>query len=97
LYLEILLFKIRNGQSYKSSLKKFNLLTKNRFNLINIENDNGNKHNKKGRASLTEPNTNALIWTKRNRQPITFKKIDNEVKKDNEENKILEEYGMEVK
>ena len=72
LYLEILLHKIRNGQSYSASLKKFNLLTKNRFSLINIDNENGNKHNKKGRASLTEPNTNAFIWTRRDRQPITF-------------------------
>jgi hypothetical protein len=31
------------------------------------------------------------------RRVYLFKKIDNEVKKDNEENKILEEYGMEVK
>lgn len=72
LYLDILLYKIRNRQSYSASLKKFNLLTKNRFSLINIDNENGNKHNKKGRASLTEPNTNALIWTRRDRQPITF-------------------------
>ena len=72
LYLEILLYKIRNGHSYKSSLKKFNLLTKNRFNLINIESENSGKHKKKGRASLIEPNANAFIWTRRDRQPIAF-------------------------
>lgn len=70
LYFEILLYKISNEQSYKSSLKKFNLLTKNRFNLINI--DKGSKHSKKGRASLIEPNANAIIWTRIDRQPITF-------------------------
>lgn len=72
LYLEILLYKIRNGYGYKSSLKKFSLLTKNRFNLINIESENGRKHKKKGRASLVESNANSFEWTRKKCQPITF-------------------------
>jgi hypothetical protein len=72
LYLEILVYKIREGLSYQSNLKKFNLLTKNRFSFLNIERTHENKHNKKGRASLIEPNSNAIIWTRKTRQPITY-------------------------
>lgn len=72
LYLEILVYKVREGLSYQSNLKKFNLLTKNRFSFLNIERTHENKHNKKGRASLIEPNSNALIWTRKDRQPIAF-------------------------
>ena len=72
LYLEILLHKIRNGQNYQSSLKKFHLATKQRFEVIEVKAQNGHKHEKKGRATLLEPNANSYIWTRESRESIGF-------------------------
>jgi hypothetical protein len=72
LLLEIIKARAIEGKSVVSFLNRFNNLTENRFNIIVNAPEQGVKHSKKGRASIMDIASNAIVWTRKDRQPISY-------------------------